>query len=152
MSVWDDFQREDREGGSKVTGRLRCVIVDVEETTSKSSGLPMIVITVRPSGANFKIKNYLVKNDHFNRNATDFFDCFSEIGEGNFNFIEWIGAMGAANFVEDDNGYLKVKYWISAEKAENLPPFEGERPERQVVTTIPSVEEETEDDSDLPWV
>lgn len=153
MSVWDDFQREDREGGSKVTGRLRCVIVDVEEATSKSSGLPMIVITVRPSGTTFKIKNWLVHNEHFNRNATDFFDAFPEIGVGNFNFIEWVGAMGAANFVEDDNGYLKVKYWISAEKAENLPPFEGERPERQTVTVIPSIEEESADGSDdLPWI
>lgn len=152
MSVWDDFQREDREVSNKVTGRLRCVIVDVEEATSKSSGLPMIVITVRPSGTTFRIKNWLVHNEHFNRNATDFFDAFPEIGFGNFNFIEWVGAMGAANFIEDDNGYLKVKHWISAEKAENLPPFEGERPERQVVTTITSAEDETEDDSDLPWV
>ena len=59
LSNWDDFQREDREESAKVTGRLRCVITDVEETTSKASGLPMIVISVRPSGTTFKVKTYL---------------------------------------------------------------------------------------------
>ena len=32
MSAWDDYQREEREEQAKVTGKLRCVIVGVEET------------------------------------------------------------------------------------------------------------------------
>lgn len=150
MGNWDDYRREEREPQEKATGKLRCVIVDVEETTSKSSGLPMIVVSVRPSGTNFKVKNYLVKNEYFNRNAGQFFDAFPEIADGDFNFISWIGAMGAANFVEDDNGYLKVRNWVYPRQAESLPEFVGERPPRQEIT---SLEDEGEDeDPDLPWV
>ena len=81
------------------------------------------------------------------RNATQFFDAFPEIGDGNFSFPTWIGCEGAANFVLDDNDYLSIKYFISADKAANLPPFEGQKPERQTVTKF------TEDDSDdeLPF-
>ena len=136
MSTWDDYQREEREESAKVTGRLRCVIVDVEETESKTSGLPMIIVSVRPSGTVFKVKSYIVKNDHFNRKMTQFFDAFPEIGDGNFSFLEWIGAMGAAMFDLDERGYLKVKYWISADRASLLPEFEGEKPEKQTVTSL----------------
>ena len=148
-SAWDSYKREERESAEKVTGKLRCVIVDVEDGVSKSSGKPMITITVRPSGTTFKVKNYLVKNEHFNRNATQFFDAFPEIGDGNFDFLSWIGCEGAADFAEDENGYLKVKYWLSASRAENLPPFEGKKPERQVVTNLSA---EDAGDDDLPWV
>lgn len=42
---------------------------------------------------------------------------------------------------------MTIKRFISADKAEGLPPFEGEKPERQTVTKF------TEDDSDdeLPF-
>ena len=147
MGNWDDYRREEREPEAKVTGKQRCVIAAVEEATSKA-GNPMIVITVRPSGCRFTVRSWLVKNDSFNRNATAFFDAFPEIGDGNFNFLEWVGAEGAAMFGEDENGYLKIKYWLSPERAASLPPFEGEKPERQLIT---SLEDETEDDSDLPF-
>ena len=145
MTDWN-YQREERED-AKVTGRLRCVITDVEETESKTSGLPMIVVSVRPSGTRFTVKSYIVKNDHFNRNMTQFFDAFPEIAEGTFNFLEWIGAMGAAMFDTDERGYLKVKYWIDATRASLLPEFEGEKPERQTVTSL----SEDESESDLPF-
>ena len=143
------YTREEHQAKT-VTGRQRCVIVDVEEATSKSSGLPMIVVTVTPSGTKFKVKNWIVKNDYFNRNMTTFFDAFPEIGEGNFNFIEWIGCVGAAMFEEDEQGYTRLKYFISPDKAENLPPFEGTKPERQKITALE--EDPAEDDGDLPWV
>lgn len=148
MSTWDDYQREEREESAKVTGRLRCVITDVEETESKTSGLPMIIVSVRPSGTVFKVKSYIVKNEHFNRNATQFFDAFPEIGE-QFDFLTWVGCEGAAMFAEDENGYLKVRYWIDADRAESLPPFEGDKPERQMVTKLE--DEEPDDDPDLPF-
>lgn len=147
MTDWN-YQREEREESAKVTGRLRCVITDVEETESKTSGLPMIVVSVRPSGTRFAVKSYIVKNNHFNRNMTQFFDSFTEIKEGTFNFVEWIGCEGAAMFDLDDRGYLKVKYWIDATRASLLPEFEGEKPEKQTVT---SLEEDSESDSDLPF-
>ena len=57
--------------------------------------------------------------------------------------------MGAANFVLDENDYLKVKYFINAEKAENLPSFEGDRPERQ---TVQKFTDDTDDGlDDLPF-
>jgi hypothetical protein len=146
MTEWN-YQREEREEQAKVTGRLRCVIVDVEETESKTSGLPMIVVSVRPSGTVFKVKSYIVKNEHFNRNMTQFFDAFPEIADGNFNFIEWIGCEGAAMFDLDEKGYVRVKYWIDAVRAELLPAFEGEKPERQTVTSL----SEDESESDLPF-
>ena len=149
MNVWEDYSREEREESAKVTGRLRCVITDVEETESKTSGLPMIVITVRPSGTVFKVKSYLVHNDKFNRNATQFFDAFPEIGDGNRNYIEWIGCEGAANFVEDDNGYLEVKSLVFPREAESLPPFEGDKPQRVTVTKIDDPEDS---DEEMPWV
>ena len=149
MSAWDDYKREDRPE-NKVTGKLRCVIVDVEEGVSKSSGNPMITIHLRPSGCTFKVKTWLVHNDKFNDNAARFFDAFPEIPDGNFNFVEWIGCEGAANFVEDENGYLTVKSWVFPRQAETLPPFEGEKPERVQVTKIEEAEDQAEDD--LPWV
>lgn len=150
MGNWDDYRREEREPDAKVSGKQRCVITAVEEAVSKSSGNPMIVITVRPSGCRFTVKSWLVKNDSFNRNATALFDAFPEIGDGNFNFIEWVGAEGAAMFGEDENGYLKVKYWLSPERAANLPPFEGDKPERQTITSLDDDDADF-DDPDLPF-
>lgn len=143
-----NYQREDTRSDA-LKGKYRCVIVDVEETTSKTSGLPMIVVTVRPSGTKFKVKTYIPKNERFNRNMTAFFDAFPEIEDGNFNFIEWIGCEGAAEFGEDEQGYTRLKWFISASKAEGLPPFEGEKPERQTITAL---EEEQEEPDDLPWI
>ena len=150
MSTWDDYQREEREESAKVTGRLRCVITDVEETESKTSGLPMIIVSVRPSGTVFKVKSYIVKNEHFNRNMTQFFDAFSEIPDGCFDFLTWIGCEGAAMFDLDDRGYMKVKYWIDAVRAEILPPFEGEKPEKMEITKLDDAEDSDESDG-LPF-
>ena len=149
MSNWSDYKHEDSpNAGPKVTGRQRCVIVSAEERVS-SKGNPMIEIKVRPSGCRFTVRTFLVKNEHFNRNASAFFDAFPEIGDGNFNFIEWPGAIGAAFFSEDENGYLKVKYFIDAKRAESLPPFEGERPERVTVTSLADPED---DENELPFL
>lgn len=145
------YKREDAPSGENFVGKRRCVIVDVDgEAVSKKTGLPMIVITVKPSESSFKVKTWLVKNENFNQNATRFFDAFPEIGDGNFNFVEWIGAMGAANFALDDGGYLKVKSWVYPRQAESLPEFVGDRPERQTITTISEEPDDSEDD--LPWV
>ena len=92
MGNWDDYRREEREEDAKVTGKQRCVITAVEEAVSKSSGKPMIVVSVRPSGCRFTVKNYIVKNDYFNRNMTQFFDAFPEITDGDFNFLTWVWA------------------------------------------------------------
>lgn len=128
-------------------------ITAVEETESKA-GNPMIVVTVRPNGSNINIKHYIVKNQYFNRNMTDFFDSFN-IDEGDFNFPTWVGAVGAAKLAEDENGYLKVRWFISESKAEKLPPWQGTMPERQTVTVIGSATagfvDVVPDEDDLPF-
>ena len=152
MSNWN-YQREERTSGG-TTGKQRCVIVSAEEKVSKA-GKPMIEVGVRPSGCTFTVKTYLVSGEYFNRNATQLFGAFPEIPEGSFNLIEWVGAVGAAMFDLDDRGYLKVKYFIDPVKAASLPPFEGEKPPRQTVTSLeddePGADDFAEDD-DLPFV
>lgn len=59
----------------------------------------------------------------------------------------WIGAVGAARLKEDDKGYLKVQYFISKDRAEKLPPWDGKLPERQELTRLSDLE----DESELPW-
>ena len=148
MADWTYTREESERDNSAFVGKSRCVITKVEEAVSKTSGNPMIVVTVRPSGANFTVKSWIVKNENFNRNMTSFFDAFPDIGEGNFNFLEWVGCVGAANFKEDDRGYLKVGWWISADRAASLPAFVGDIPERQTVTSLAALEEA---ESDLPF-
>lgn len=145
MSMFDDYREE--EATRLQPGDYRVVIIDVEEGTSKSSGNPMLIVTVQPSGANIHIKHYIVKNQYFNRNTTELFDSFG-INRGNGNLLEWIGAMGAAKLIEDENGYLKVKRFLPPEKQEKLPPWEGEAPQRQQVTSELNA---SEADGDLPW-
>lgn len=148
MSTWDDWSRE--EAPRLEPGDYRVEITAVEETESKA-GNPMIVVTVRPNGSNINIKHYIVKNQYFNRNMTDFFDSFN-IDEGDFNFPTWVGAVGAAKLAEDENGYLKVRWFISESKAEKLPPWDGTVPERQTITTIGGAfSDEDMDESELPF-
>lgn len=145
MSGWD-YAREEQ--SRLEPGDYRVEIVGVEETVSKS-GNDMIVVTVQPNGSKIKIKNYIVKNEYFNRNMTQFFDAFPQIDEGDFNFLGWIGCVGAAKLKEDEKGYLKVAWFINARKAESLPPWVGEMPERQSITDIGGFSEM--DESELPF-
>lgn len=143
MSNWDSYQREERPRLSP--GDYRVEIVSVEEKESKA-GNPMLVIGIRPNGSNITINHYIVKNDWFNRNMTEFFDSFN-IDDGDFTLPTWIGAVGAARLKEDDKGYLKVQYFINEGRAEKLPPWQGKLPERQELTKL----DEIEDDGELPW-
>jgi hypothetical protein len=145
MSGWD-YAREEQ--SRLEPGDYRVEIVGVEETVSKS-GNDMIVVTVQPNGSKIKIKNYIVKHEYFNRNMTQFFDAFPQIVEGDFNFLGWIGCVGAAKLKEDEKGYLKVAWFINARKAESLPPWVGEMPERQSITDISGFSEM--DESELPF-
>ena len=122
------YKREENKSSKKVQGQLRCVITSAEDAKSKT-GKDMIVVSVKPSGAEFSVKHYIVKNEYFNRNMTSFFDSFPAIDDGDFNFAKWIGAVGAANFTLDENGYTKIKWFIEADKQADLPPFEGTMPE-----------------------
>lgn len=126
---WDNYRREERQ--RMEPGDHRVCIIDVEETVSRA-GNDMLVLTLQPSGSKIKIKHYIVDNEYRNRNLTELFDSF-DIEDGDMCFASWIGAVGAARLAEDDNGYLKVKFFINAEKAENLPEWQGEKPMKQTV-------------------
>lgn len=93
MGIFDDFVRE--EAPRLEPGDYRVEITDVEETVSKSSGNPMLVIHLRPNGTKIIINHYIVKNEYFNRNMTELYDCFG-IESGDKNVLGWIGAIGAA--------------------------------------------------------
>ena len=146
MSNWSDYQREERLRIE--AGDYRVEIVSAEESISKAKGNPMIVIGIRPNGSNITIKHYIVKNQYFNQNMTEFFDSFN-IEEGDFNFLTWVGAVGAAKLKEDEQGYLKVAWFIKKDKAEALPEWVGDMPERQTVQDALSFEEVI--DEDMPW-
>ena len=90
-----------------------------------------------------------MKNEYFNRNLTELLDSFG-LGE-NFDTLTWVGAVGAARLIEDDNGYLKVRYFLSPERAEKLPPWDGKQPERQEVTSLEDGIDGVLDDDDLPF-
>ena len=145
------YEREEYQNEA-LKGNYRCVITDVEEgvtgPNSKVPGTPMITITVKPSGTSFKVKHRIVQNDYFNRNMTAFFDAFPDIEEGNFTFVEWIGCEGAAKFGEDQKGYTELVRFITPDKAADLPPFVGEKPERQ---TVSKITEDEDPDDELPW-
>ena len=143
MSNWDSYRREERP--RLAPGDYRVEIVSVEEKESKA-GNPMLVIGIQPNGSKIIIYHYIVKNEWFNRNMTEFFDSFN-IDDGDFTLPTWIGAVGAARLKEDDKGYLKVQYFINEDRAEKLPPWEGKLPERQELTKLDDIE----DDGELPW-
>ena len=148
MGNWDDYRRDEREEEAKVTGKQRCVITAVEEAVSKTSGKPMIIVSVRPSGCRFAVKWYAVKGEWFNRQMTSFFDAVDGVSDGDFNFLAWVGCEIGANLVVDENNYLKVKYWLSRRELDKLPPFEGQKPERQVFM---SLDDDSDSESDLPF-
>ena len=138
MGIFDDFVRE--EVPRLEPGDYRVEITDVEETVSKSSGNPMLVITVKPNNVNIRIKHYIVKNEYFNRNLTEFYNSFN-IDFGDQNFLGWVGAVGAAKLVEDENGYMKIKRLIPLERQDKLPAWVGSVPVRQTVEGFVSDDE-----------
>ena len=107
----------------------------------------MLIVSVKPNGSDITIKHYIVKNQWFNRNLTELKDSF-KIAEGDNEILGWIGAMGAAKLIEDDNGYMKVRRFISPQRQADLPEWQGEAPQRQQVSDFSQVDL---DDDDLPF-
>lgn len=145
MGFFDDYEVE--ESTRLEPGDYRVEVTNVEETVSKSSGKPMMVISLKPNQSNINVKYYIVRNDYWKQNLTEFYDCFL-IPRGDDNILTWIGAVGAAKLVEDDNGYLKVKRLLDQKQQEKLPPWVGEVPKRQ---TLESIMEEADSEEYLPF-
>ena len=140
----DGFKREEM---PKIRGDYRVEIIKAEDAISKTSGNPMIIITVQPNGTKAKINHYIVKNDYFNRNMTEFFDSFN-IDFGDFDLPTWAGAIGAAQIFVDEQGYSKVKRFIHRSLQDKLPAWQGDTPERQIPTALDG---EAVDSEDLPF-
>ena len=144
MSNWNNYVHETM--STLQPGDYRVEIVSAEEKTSKS-GKPMIVVGIKPNGSGITINEYFVQGDFFNRKMSGFFDAFPQINDGDFNFIGWVGCVGAAR-LKQDGDYLRVHFFLSPKQAEKLPEWQGAMPERQTVT---SFEEVTDDGDDLPF-
>ena len=138
MSNWN-YVREER-ANTVTAGDHRFEVVSAEEKTSKS-GKNMIVVGEKINGANFIVYDYFVEGEYFNSKATQFFDS-TGIEENNFQLLTWVGAIGAAKYKEDENGYLKVAYYIDQSRAEKLPAWVGEKPTRQTITDLMEMEED----------
>lgn len=127
-------------------GNYRFCIVSAVDQVSKS-GKEMKVIEVKIDPVERPIKYFFVEGEYLNDKLSRFFDSCPEIREGNLNCIEWVGAMGAAKFDYDSNGYKVLKWFIPIDKQDNLPPYEGAKVEKQEVTNL----EELGADEELPF-
>ena len=125
MSWNEAYAPEERRRMAK--GNHRVAITEVEDTVSKSSGKPMLVVHFKTDINDRDYRTYYVQNDYFNANITEFFDKMG-IERGNFDFDSWVGKMGGAYFDRDENGYWKLFYLMDRSELDNLPAWEGEVP------------------------
>lgn len=147
MGNWN-YVRTER--ARATNGDYRLEIVSAEEKES-STGFPMIVLGVKPNGYDMVIQKRISQKNmkYFNEQLTSIYDSFN-IEEGNFNFPTWIGAVGAGRLKENENGFMEVYYFIDKKRAEKLPPWQGDMPERQTVTDLGGGMAEI-DDPELPF-
>lgn len=119
--MYDDFAAgyQPAEYGNRLEdGEHRVKIKDVNQDTS-SKGNSMLVIELSIENASFTVKHFIVKNEYFNANATQFFDAFG-IPRGNFDYPRWVGRTGKAFLKRNEKGYMDLKYLVV--KQTNQPP------------------------------
>ena len=116
-------------------GQYRVRIEDAEEAMSKT-GKPMIKITLKVSGYNRKIWNYVVLDNTSEKaiamtdnNLGRIYDSFS-IPQGSMNLQDWKGKVGAAeikNELDDKkNMRASVKYFIRRKEQDSLPEWQDQ--------------------------
>ena len=142
------FERTENEFQQIPAGDHRVVIESADKAKSKA-GNDMLVIKLRVSGYQSMLWHYIVFMDEHpeitNRKLTELFDSFG-IEDGNFNLASYVGKAGAAHVKIDDQGYSKVSYFLKKDKAEKLPPWKGDLPEKKQPGGFTPVEDE-----DQPW-
>ena len=146
---FSNYQREDQKFDIIPEGKYRIRIKSAEKTVSKS-GNDMLALQFAVSGQTRTLYHYIVDNEWANKNLTQFFDSFKGIADGDFDTSHWIGQVGACVIKHDeykDTVSEKVKYFISADKQDELPPWQEnvKTPDGSVKMT------EVTDDDDLPW-
>ena len=143
MSLASKYTREERP--RLEPGSYRVAITDAREAVSQSKN-NMIVVTVAPNGfEHVKIHHHIVDGPYFNRNMTSLFDSFN-IEDGDFRYVSWIGATGAA-VLKQDGDYLKVHYFIPKDRQDDLPDWIGTQPECVTIDDSFTVAE----DEELPF-
>lgn len=115
-NISSGYQPEDYTADNFAEGDYKVKIKSVETKVAQSSGNPMIVLTLTAQGCLFDFRYNIVKNEHFNANATRFFDCF-KTPRGNFEYSRWVGRVGEAHIAKGktkDNGksYWEIQYLL----------------------------------------
>lgn len=106
-------------------GDYRAKITEVVDGTSRAgNSMRTVKLITRESAIEFK--HWLVKNEHFNANATKFFDCF-KIPRGNFDPRAWVGKVGLVHIEQgkpNDQGksYMEIAYLITDSAAQAMAP------------------------------
>lgn len=120
-----NYERSESEFAKIPEGEHRIRVRSVEKTQS-AAGNEMLKFEFNVSGTNSLLFHYIVflpdRPEITNRNLTQFFDSFSDIKDGDFNYDNWIGKAGAA-LVEHDGEYVRIKRFIPVSKQKNLPPW-----------------------------
>lgn len=116
-------------------GNYRFCVIDAKDSVSKA-GNEMKVIDCQISGTEIKVKYFFVAGDSLNQRLSRFYDSCPEIKEGDLNCVNWVGAIGAAKFGYDDNGYIKLWHFIPYKEQADLPAYEGKKVERQEVSNL----------------
>ena len=123
-----NYQRDESTSFKPIPeGVHRLRIVSAEKATA-STGKDMLRLKFDVSGQS----GYLFHNIVFlpdrpeitNRNLTQFFDSFKDIGDGNFNLASWTGKIGAALVYHEDykgEPQARIKYFINKDKQGDLP-------------------------------
>ncbi len=135
-------------------------VLEAAEGLTKEKQIPKITVVVRPNTVNMRVFETIVQGDKFNWRMSLFFDCFN-IERGNFDFATWSGAIGLVELKEDGN-FMRIGRYIPYDEAvKGDLHWEGPKPERQTITSIPSADSypanddrrqaAADDDDELPF-
>lgn len=137
MPTWNYNPNDYKENNYAIVpvGDHRVRIEKIEEKTS-SSGNNMLELTLAVSGFDSSLWYYLVfLTDNpalTNQRIGEISKSFGVTTDVS-KYSTWLGKVGAARVKHDEYG-AKVKYFLSPEKAKDLPPWQG----KEYVATAPS--------------
>lgn len=144
------YEREESKSFTIIPeGEYRVRVKSAEMAVSKN-GNDMLTIQLEVSGQTGLLFHHITflqdRPEITNRMLTQFFDSFKDIKEGDQNFENWIGKVGACAVKHDEyngNKSAKVWYFIAADKQGELPAWK--EPERKDATDgfvdVPEVDE-----------
>ena len=128
--AWN-YQREESNGFAPLPeGKYRIRIKGIEKAQSRN-GNEMLVFQFDVSGSNKTLYHYITflpNNPQVtNGQLTQFFDSFKDIKDGDFDFLNWVGKVGAAKIKHEEyNGEKRerISYFIKADKQKDLPAWQ----------------------------